>query len=70
MVRLDGVEHVLLRADELRIRGAHNVENALAAASMALELGVSAEDASVGLRAFNPIEHRIEPCGAVGASTS
>lgn len=66
VVRIDGVEHVLLRADELRIRGAHNVENALAAASMALELGVSAEDASVGLRAFNPIEHRIEPCGAVG----
>lgn len=67
VVRIDGVEHVLLRADELRIKGAHNVENALAAASMALELGVSVEDANAGLRAFNPIEHRIEPCGTVGS---
>lgn len=66
VVRIDGSEHVLLRAGELRIRGTHNVENALAAASMALELGVSDEDVAAGLRSFNPIEHRIEPCGTVG----
>ena len=66
VVRLDGAEHVLLDASELKIFGTHNAENALAAAACALELGVADELVRSGLRSFSPIEHRIEPAGEVG----
>ena len=54
-------EHELLPAADLQIFGLHNAENALAAAAVALELGVAADDVRSGLRSFSPIEHRIEP---------
>ena len=66
VVRLDGAEHDLLDASELRIFGLHNAENALAAAAVALELGVAGADVARGLASFSPIEHRIEPAGEVG----
>lgn len=66
IVELGGETHRLCRADELRIKGAHNVSNALAAASAALALGVPASDVAEGLRTFAPLEHRIEPCGTIG----
>lgn len=62
---LGGTEHALLGADELLIKGEHNVSNALAAATAALALGVDAADVARGLRTFAPLEHRIEPCGDV-----
>jgi UDP-N-acetylmuramoylalanine--D-glutamate ligase len=55
----------LVRADELLIRGAHNVSNALAAAAAALALGAEAESVRRGLRTFEPIEHRLEPVATV-----
>ena len=64
-VRLDGVEHALVSAADLLIRGEHNEENALVASSVALELGVADKDVCRGLLAFSPLEHRIEPCGEV-----
>ncbi len=63
VVRFDGVEHDLIAADELNIRGDHNVQNALAAAALALHAGASVEGVRAGLAAFSPLEHRIEPCG-------
>ena len=66
VVRLDGAEHELVPASELRIFGLHNAENALAAAAVALEVGVAEKDVRSGLRSFSPIEHRIEPAGTVG----
>lgn len=56
----------LLPADDLQIKGLHNVANALAASVVALALGASAEDVRRGLRTFAPLEHRIEPCGFIG----
>lgn len=53
----------LAKADELQIKGAHNVSNALAAASAAHALGVNARDLQAGLRSFMPIPHRLEPVG-------
>jgi UDP-N-acetylmuramoylalanine--D-glutamate ligase len=50
---------------DLAIRGSHNVSNALAAASAAHTLGVSAVDIRTGLRSFQPIEHRLEPVAVV-----
>ena len=61
-----GTDHVLCSADDLQIKGEHNASNALAAAAVAVSLG--ADDASIAdaLKTFSPLEHRIEPCGAVG----
>ena len=61
--RIDGFEYPLVRSDDLSIKGEHNLENALAAATAALEVGVDLGDVRRGLRAFAPLEHRIEPCG-------
>lgn len=58
----------LVAAEELAILGPHNISNALAAASAAHALGVSAVALREGLRTFRPIEHRIEPAGTVGGA--
>lgn len=69
VVRLDDVEHELVTIADLPIKGIHNVENALASAAAALEVGVSDEAVRTGLLAFRALEHRIEPCGeAAGIS--
>ena len=44
----------------LRIHGAHNVANALAAAALASALGVSREKIVEGLRTFRGLPHRVE----------
>ncbi|MBR1827895.1 MAG: UDP-N-acetylmuramoyl-L-alanine--D-glutamate ligase, partial [Atopobiaceae bacterium] len=58
-------EHELVGIDELFIKGEHNVQNSLAAASLALFVGADIEGVRAGLRAFKPLEHRIEPCGSI-----
>ena len=63
IVRLDGVETDLVDAAELNIRGDHNIQNALVAAALVLEVGADAEAVRACLRTFSPLEHRIEPCG-------
>ncbi len=66
VVRLRGCDHVLCGVEDMQIMGAHNVQNALAAAACALEMGAEAEAVKRGLVAFAPLAHRIEPCGCVG----
>ncbi len=63
VVAINGVEHILIPADDLLILGEHNIANALMAASAALALGLDAAQVSRGLASFAPLEHRIEPCG-------
>ncbi len=63
VVRLAGKEQELLSLDELPIKGIHNAENALAASTLALAVGVSLEAVKRGLAGFHALEHRIEPCG-------
>ncbi len=58
--RLDGVEQEVCGAGELRIPGAHNLENALAAVAASLPVGVTPEAAARALRTFPGVEHRIE----------
>ena len=55
----------LVDADELQIRGSHNVSNALAAAAAAHALGASPAALRTGLTTFAPIEHRLEPVDEV-----
>lgn len=52
-------------ADELKIPGAHNLENALAAAAVAYFAGISPEVIAKTLREFEGVEHRLEFCGEV-----
>lgn len=53
-------DKVLFETSILKIVGMHNVSNAMVAACMALEMGVSEEDIRVGLSQFKSVEHRLE----------
>jgi UDP-N-acetylmuramoylalanine--D-glutamate ligase len=53
-------ERPLLAVDELRLRGAHNVDNAMAAAAICLERGVDPEAVRGGLRSFAGVAHRLQ----------
>jgi UDP-N-acetylmuramoylalanine--D-glutamate ligase len=48
------------RAGEIRIKGVHNLENALAAAAMALCAGADRDAVAAVLREFPGLEHRLE----------
>jgi UDP-N-acetylmuramoylalanine--D-glutamate ligase len=50
------------------LRGAHNAENAAAAAAVAILLGLSDEDIQRGLRTFPGLPHRMEEVGRRGGA--
>ena len=55
----------LLAADEIRLRGAHNRLNAMAAAAVCLARGVDPDAVRDGLRTFAGVEHRLEEVATV-----
>jgi UDP-N-acetylmuramoylalanine--D-glutamate ligase len=63
VVRLHGAELPLLHERELRLLGAHNRANALAAALAGLAMGADADAVSRALRSFGGLEHRLESLG-------
>ena len=50
----------LLASGELRLRGGHNVQNAMAAAAVCLARGVEIDAVREGLRSFAGVGHRLE----------
>ena len=60
VIRWDGREYELCRTNELGIKGAHNVENALAAVASAFLAGCEPAAMVPVLKAFKGVEHRIE----------
>ena len=50
----------LIMAEEIRIQGVHNLENAMAASAMALLAGCSIKAVQDSLREFPGLEHRLE----------
>jgi UDP-N-acetylmuramoylalanine--D-glutamate ligase len=54
------VDEPLLAADEIRLPGAHNVNNAMAAAAVCLARGVDMTAVRDGLRTFAGVPHRLE----------
>lgn len=52
-------------AEELKIPGSHNLENALAAAAIAYFGGIDAGVIAKVLKTFNGVEHRIELCNEI-----
>ncbi len=66
VVRVDGgVATEVLRRDEIRLRGEHNVENVLSAVAVAGLLGVSEEAAARAVRQFTGVPHRLEPVATI-----
>jgi len=57
---LDWRGEPLMPASEIRMRGAHNVSNAMAAASLALSRGVSPSAVRGALASFPGVPHRLE----------
>lgn len=64
-VRVDGDPRALLAGSDLKIHGEHNVANALLAAVVCLQAGLTPAEVGVGLATFMPIAHRIEPAGTI-----
>ena len=60
VLNLDGEEKDICRADEVFIPGPHNLENALAAVTIAGAMGVATERMAPVLKTFRGVEHRIE----------
>ena len=53
-------DQVLLRVNELKLRGLHNVENVAAAFAAGIAAGASVESMAATAKQFNPVEHRLE----------
>jgi UDP-N-acetylmuramoylalanine--D-glutamate ligase len=58
-------EQPLLATSEIRLRGAHNRMNAMAAAAVCLARGVEIDAVRDGLRTFAGVEHRLEEVATV-----
>lgn len=67
--RADGETRRILDVGALQIRGAHNVENALAAVGIARCCGVEIADIARALSAFEGVEHRLEKVQVVDGVT-
>ena len=58
--RRDGEDVSLLRRADIFLRGEHNLENVLAAASAAFLAGAAPGEIAAGVRSFPGVEHRLE----------
>lgn len=57
---LTGVDEKIIETKDIRIRGVHNLENALAASAVSLAAGASIKAVEKVLREFPGLEHRLE----------
>ncbi len=64
--RSDRAETVLLRREEIPLRGEHNLENVLAACAAARLAGAEPSAIGAGVRSFAGVEHRLEFVAEVG----
>ncbi|MDD4081732.1 MAG: UDP-N-acetylmuramoyl-L-alanine--D-glutamate ligase [Eubacteriales bacterium] len=69
ILRRDGQERVISHIRDLKLSGAHNVQNALAALIMADFMGVPPQVSAYGLKVFQGVEHRIEFVRELGGVT-
>lgn len=69
VIRWHGMLHVICKVDEMQIKGAHNIENALAAVSLAFLAGGDTVKMAQVLKDFAPVEHRIEPVRTLNGVT-
>jgi len=55
-----GAQTDLFAADDIRLKGSHNLENVLAGAAIALLAGAAPDSLGTVVRAFTGVEHRLE----------
>lgn len=60
LLRLDGAETDVIAVSEIRIKGPHNLENAMAAVCVGAAIGLPMDAMRESLREFAGVEHRIE----------
>ena len=60
---------VVCSVADMKLFGAHNVENALAACAAAYLYGIGVQDMAAVLKTFAGVEHRIEPVATLGGVT-
>jgi UDP-N-acetylmuramoylalanine--D-glutamate ligase len=66
VVRRNEVEMRVLDASEVKIKGVHNLQNAMAASLAAFEMGIPLASIADTLRSFPGVEHRLEPVREIG----
>src|SRR6202171_5675463 len=64
--RQDGKDEVVLKLQDIPLAGAHNVENVLAAVTVARLAGAQAAHIASGVRSFAGVEHRLEFVAEIG----
>ncbi len=60
MYREAGIEKKLINVHELNLLGTHNYKNVMAAAAVAVKMGVAVDKIIEALKEFRAVEHRIE----------
>ncbi len=60
VTRLEGIRREIIPTSDIRIRGMHNLYNAMAATLAAQLLGVKAESIRATLTSFGGVDHRLE----------
>lgn len=58
--RREGKDVALLNRSQITLRGNHNLENVLAAASAAFLVGAAPQEIAAGVQSFPGVEHRLE----------
>lgn len=58
-------EREIMRGEDLSLAGEHNIENAMAAAAVALALGIESETVGEALATFEGLSHRLQFVGEV-----
>jgi UDP-N-acetylmuramoylalanine--D-glutamate ligase len=64
--RSDGTETALGRCEEISLRGAHNLENVLAACAAAYLAGADPASIAAAVKTFRAVEHRLEFVAEIG----
>ena len=69
ILKVDALRAVLVRKEELKLLGLHNVANALAVSLMSIGTGIPLESIREGLRTFGGLPHRMQVVGNAGGVT-
>ena len=66
LFRREGSESVLMRRNDIPLRGEHNLENVLAASTAAILAGAPTDSIEAAVRSFPGVEHRLEFVAEIG----
>lgn len=65
ILKKGGTKDTVCDASALKIKGVHNIQNAMCALIVCRELGLDVDDLRRGLLSFEGVEHRLESAGSV-----